>query len=84
MVVIYKALASSAVFTTAVFALSGASAPVDTGGTLRAVGALATAAVFLLIASDMRRRATARASRYHLARTRADADDLMRMDTDKG
>lgn len=84
MVIIYKVLASSAVFTAAFFALSGASAPIDTGGTLWAFGALATAAIFLLIASDVRRRATAGADRRHLARTRADAEDLMRMDTDKG
>jgi hypothetical protein len=84
MVVLYKALASSAVFTTAFFALSGASAPIDTDGTLRAFGALATAAIFPLIAKDVRRWATARADRGHLARARADADGLMRMDTDKG
>jgi hypothetical protein len=64
--VLHKSLASSVVFTTALFALSGTSAPIDTGGTLRAFGALATAAIFLLIASDMRRRTTARADRRHL------------------
>jgi hypothetical protein len=84
MVVIFKVLASSTVFTTAFFALSGASAPIDTGGTLQALGALATAAIFLFIAGVARRRATAMADRRHLARTQADAEGLMRMDTDKG
>ena len=63
----HKVLASSAVFTTALFALSGASAPIDTGGTLRAFGALATAVIFLLIASNLRRQAIARTNRRHLA-----------------
>jgi hypothetical protein len=66
----------------AFFALSGPGAHIGTSGALLAASALATAAIFLFIARTSRQRTAAMAGAHHLAL--ADADDLMRMDTDKG
>jgi hypothetical protein len=83
MVVTYKAAASITIFIAAFFALSGPGAHIGPGEALLVSSALATAAIFLLIAKVSRRRATAVAGRrHHLAL--ADAEGLMRMDTDKG
>jgi hypothetical protein len=82
MVVTYRAVASITVFTAAFFSLSGSGAHIGISGALLASSALAMAALFLLIARTSRRQATARAGARGLAH--ADAERLMRMDTDKG
>jgi hypothetical protein len=82
MVVTYKAMASITTVAAAFFALSGPGADIGPGGALLASSALATAAIFLLIVRASRRRTAATAGTHHLAR--ADAEGLMRMDTDKG
>jgi hypothetical protein len=69
-------------FTAAFLALSGAGAPIGSSGALLASIALAATVLFLLAASARRWRAESREHARSLAL--ADAEGLMRMDTDLG
>jgi hypothetical protein len=82
MMTLNRTVASVLVFTAAFFALSGAGAPIDPTGALVGAGALATLTLLLFAASARQWRAEARARAHGLAL--ADAEGLMRMDSDKG
>jgi hypothetical protein len=82
MVTLNRTVASVTVFTAAFFALSGAGAPIDPPGALLGAGALATLTLLLFAASARQWRTEARQRAHSLAV--ADAEGLMRMDTDKG
>ena len=81
MVTLNRTVASVTVFTAAFFALSGAGAPIAPEGALVGAGALATLTVLLFATSARQWRAEARERAHGLAL--ADADGLMRMDTDR-
>ena len=80
MLITHKIVASIMVFTAAFFAL-GAGARIDPTGALLASSALAMLTL-LMLAATARRRAEVRAHARGLAL--ADAEGLMRMDSDKG
>ena len=82
MVITHRAVASIMVFTAAFLALSGAGAPIGRAGALLASIALAATALFLLAARAQQWRAETMEDARALAL--ADAEGLMRMDTDKG
>jgi hypothetical protein len=81
MVATHRGVGSIAVLTVGFFALSGPGVSLGTGGALLAVSALAATGAFLVAASTWGR---ANAEKKARGLALADAEGLMRMDTDRG